>query len=91
MGKGVAEIANMLSIPELFLILRRDALRRAELMRSTAVSNILAAAAPWSKEAAKRANNFIQSLTPEKPASEKESSNELIRLFAESGIPIVKE
>ena len=81
----------MLSIPELFLILRRAALRRNDEIRVLSVSHILASAAPWSKEAAKRANEFIQSFAPETPVREKDSSNELLRMFAASGIPIAKE
>ena len=90
MGKGVAEIADMLSFPELFLILRRDAKRKAADLRFMATAQTLAACSPWSKEAAKRANDFINSFA-EKRAKPEESANQLMRMFAGAGIPINKE
>jgi hypothetical protein len=91
MGKGVAEIAEMLSFPELFLILRRDAKRKAADFRLMALSQILAAAAPWSTEANEKANKFIRSLSEPEETDPEQNTNKLIQMFSGSGIPIREE
>jgi len=91
MGKGVAEIAALLSFPELFLILRRAERRRIDNLHIEAVAGILAACAPWNEKSARRANEFVQSLAPSEPVDEKRSAGELTRLLGQAGIPIKKE
>jgi len=86
----VAEIANTLSFPELFLILRRAAARRAEAYQVMATAQILAACAPWSKDAAKKAERFVKSLAPAEKQNPRDAGNELLKMFAKAGIPVVK-
>jgi hypothetical protein len=91
MGKGVAEVAEMLSFPELFLILRRDAKRKAADFRLMAIAQILAASAPWNKDAAKRANDFISALDEPETVAPEQSTGELTRMLMQAGIPVREE
>lgn len=88
MGRGVAEIANLLSFPELFLILRRAAKHKTEDLRFMAVANVIAAGAPWSKEGSKQANELIQSLDDPTEADPRQSAAELTQMFVNAGIPV---
>lgn len=87
---GVREVAQRFSFPELFLILRRDAKRKAADLRYGSIAQVLAAAAPWSEKAAKRANDFLAALDDAEPVDTQHNPGELVRLFAESGIPLEK-
>ena len=91
MGMGVEAVANILSFPELFLILRRDAKRKTADFRFSAIARTLAAAAPWSTDAAKKANDFIQSLEEPKEADPQQNTGELARILAQAGIPVREE
>jgi len=91
MGKGVAEIAALLSFPELFLILRRDAKSKAADLRLMAVAQVLGASAPWSKEAAKKANEFIASLSEKEEVAPQQSTSELTQMLVNAGVPVREE
>lgn len=85
---GVREVAERFSFPELFLIIRRDARRRASDLRYAAISRVLAAGSPWNDKVARRANDFIKSLDDSEPVAADKSPGVLVRLFAKAGIPI---
>jgi hypothetical protein len=56
-----------------------------------ALSQILAAAAPWSTEANEKANKFIRSLSEPEETDPEQNTNKLIQMFSGSGIPIREE
>lgn len=91
MGRGVTDIANMLSFPELFLILRRSEKRRTTDLRVAAITQIQAACAPWSKKGSKAANDLIKALSDPEQVNEKQTSDDLIQMFVNSGIPVKQE
>lgn len=85
-GKGLAEVAATMSLPEVLLIIRRDQARRFEELRWSTQSRALAAASIWSKPAAHALGRFERSLRVDKTAQEKPA--DLRRLYHASGIPV---
>ncbi len=87
LGKGVAEIAATLSLPEVLLLIRKDQERRMESLRWHTQSRTLAASAIWSKPAAQALGRFERSLRIDKSTTETKPAN-LHRLYGGAGVPV---
>lgn len=88
LGRSVGEVASSLSLPEAFLILRRDQARRLEELRWNTQSRGLATSSVWSKPAAQALNRFEKSLRVDKRQERRGEPQDFGRLYQSVGVPV---